>query len=107
MLYLSWNMARLIRLTDFRFYSMVKFCLQRSLWSLQVQLDFIKERKIDIVHKKTIQNTNSKIFYCHLCRRELYVFIWVRRKEENKDETKEKRRSHCQVCNTLSFIFSI
>ena len=92
MFYLSWNLAKLIRLTDFRFYSMVKFCLQRSLWSLQVQLDFIKGRKIDIVQKTSIQD-----FYCHLCRRELFIFIWVRRKQQNKDETKEKRRSHCQV----------
>ena len=97
MMYLSWSLARLIRLTDFRFYSMVKFCLQRSLWSLQVQIDFIKERKIDIVHKKISNSTNPKTFYCHLCRRELFLFIWVRRKGENKDETKEKRRSHCQV----------
>jgi hypothetical protein len=103
-MYLSWNIARLLRLSDFRFYSMVKFGLQRSLWSLQVQFDFIKDRKIDIVHKKPIQNSNSKIFYCHLCRRELFIYIWVRRKEDNKDETKEKRRSHCQVNYRLDLL---
>ena len=92
-MYISWNVARLVRVSDFRFYSMLKFCLQRSLWSLQVQNDFIKDRKIDMVQKK-----DSKIFYCHLCRRELFLYIWVRRKEDNNGQ---KRRSHCQVRESL------
>lgn len=93
MMYISWNVARLVRVSDFRFYSMLKFYLQRSLWSLQVQNDFIKDRKIDMVQKK-----DSKIFYCHLCRRELFLYIWVRRKEDNNGQ---KRRSHCQVRDFL------
>ena len=88
-MYISWSVARLVRVSDFRFYSMLKFCLQRSLWSLQVQHDFIKERKIDTVLKR-----DQKVFYCHLCRRELFLYIWVRRKEDNNHQ---KRRSHCQA----------
>ena len=88
MMYISWNICRLIRLTDFRFYSQLKFFLQRSIWSLQVQSDFIKERKID-----TIQQKKSKIHFCQSCKKELFVFIWVKRKEDDK----EKRRAFCQV----------
>jgi len=89
MMYISWNICRLIRLTDFRFYSQLKFFLQRSIWSLQVQSDFIKERKID-----TIQQKKSKIHFCQSCKKELFVFIWVKRKEDDK----EKRRAFCQIC---------
>ena len=87
-MYISWNICRLIRLSDFRFYSQLKFFLQRSIWSLQVQSDFIKERKID-----TIQQKKSKIHFCQSCKKELFVFIWVKRKEDGK----EKRRAFCQV----------
>ena len=53
MLYLSWNMARLIRLTDFRFYSMVKFCLQRSLWSLQ-ETHSLRVRSQNVIEVKRL-----------------------------------------------------
>ena len=92
MMYISWNICRLIRLTDFRFYSQLKFFLQRSIWSLQVQSDFIKERKID-----TIQQKKSKIHFCQSCKKELFVFIWVKRKEDDK----EKRRAFCQVRSSV------
>ena len=91
-MYISWNICRLIRLTDFRFYSQLKFFLQRSIWSLQVQSDFIKERKID-----TIQQKKSKIHFCQSCKKELFVFIWVKRKEDDK----EKRRAFCQVRSSV------
>ena len=94
-MYISWNICRLIRLTDFRFYSQLKFFLQRSIWSLQVQSDFIKERKID-----TIQQKKSKIHFCQSCKKELFVFIWVKRKEDDK----EKRRAFCQVRSAYQFL---
>ena len=91
MMYISWKLCRMIRPVDFRFYSQLKFCLQRSIWSIQVQHDFITERKIDL-----IATSIKKIHYCQSCHRELFTFIWVRRKT-NDDKNDKKRRAFCQV----------
>ena len=99
MMSISWNICGLLRVSDFRFFSQLKFCLQRSIWSLQVQHDFIKERKIDVIlHKENVslQKNKARIHFCHSCRKELFVFIWVKRKQEDSD-AKEKRRAFCQV----------
>ena len=98
MMYISWNLSRQLRITDFRFYSQLKFCLQRSIWSLQVQNDFIKDRKMDVIQQK---KTPPRINFCQSCKKELFVFIWVRRKE---DDSKEKRRAFCQVCTEKLFL---
>ena len=90
-MYISWKLCRMIRPVDFRFYSQLKFCLQRSIWSIQVQHDFITERKIDL-----IATSIKKIHYCQSCHRELFTFIWVRRKT-NDDKNDKKRRAFCQV----------
>ena len=91
-MYISWKLCRMIRPGDFRLYSQLKFCLQRSIWSIQVQHDFINERKIDLL--ATAINT---IHYCQSCRRELFMFIWVRRKSDNETKNDKKRRAYCQV----------
>lgn len=90
MLNISWKLSRLVRPADFRFYSQLKFCLQRSIWSIQVQHDFIKERKIDL-----IATNIKKIHYCQSCHRELFTFVWVKRKTDDVND--KKRRAFCQV----------
>ena len=95
MLNISWKLSRLVRPADFRFYSQLKFCLQRSIWSIQVQHDFIKERKIDL-----IATNIKKIHYCQSCHRELFTFVWVKRKTDDIND--KKRRAFCQVTGFLS-----
>ena len=99
MISLTWNICRLLRISDVRLYSMIRFVLQRSLVSLQLQKDYLEERNID---KNIIMQTGvnkGKILFCAKCRRELFVFIWVKRKENEEDE--RRRKSYCEViaCN--------
>ena len=100
MLNISWKLSRLVRPADFRFYSQLKFCLQRSIWSIQVQHDFIKERKIDL-----IATNIKKIHYCQSCHRELFTFVWVKRKTDDIND--KKRRAFCQVTRFLSRVQTV
>lgn len=94
MIHIGWSLARLIRVSDFRLYSQIKFFLQRSLWSVCSQDEFLRNQKIDIVSHRS-----KKIFHCHDCQRELFLFIWVRRKVADKSK---QRQAYCQTCAVRS-----
>ncbi|CBY38180.1 unnamed protein product [Oikopleura dioica] len=90
MFHISWSLARLVRVSDFRMYSQIKFFLQRSLWALSSQEEFLKNLKIDVVPYRS-----SKVAFCSDCRRELFLFIWVPRKSDTESN---QRQAFCQTC---------
>ncbi|KAF2362119.1 JmjC domain [Trinorchestia longiramus] len=76
MLHLTWNLARNIKVSDTKFFELIKTCLMRSLKQVFLTLDFVRMCGIEPRFHGRARNEASH--YCGVCEIEVFNILMVR-----------------------------
>ena len=76
MIFLSWNMAKNVRITEPKLFEAVKHTLMRTLRQVILTLDYLKSRGVEV--KFHGRNRNEPAHYCTQCEIEVFGVLFVR-----------------------------
>ncbi|XP_041856959.1 lysine-specific demethylase 6A [Melanotaenia boesemani] len=92
MIHLSWNMARNIKVSDYKLFEMIKYCLLRTLKQCQMQREMLLAAGKELVwHGRT---QNEPAHYCSICEVEVFDLLFV----TSESNTRKTYVVHCQDC---------
>ncbi|XP_030837351.1 lysine-specific demethylase 6A-like [Strongylocentrotus purpuratus] len=89
MIHLTWNIARNVRVSEPRYFEMVKYCLLRSLKYIQMTKEYLKDMGIEVHWHGRAKNEAAH--YCTNCEVEVFDILFTTEKDK-------KYEVHCQDC---------
>ncbi|RXG68549.1 Lysine-specific demethylase 6A [Armadillidium vulgare] len=89
MVLLSWNLARNIKVSDQKLFDLLKGCLMRSLRSVMIMLDFV--RQCGLEPRFHGRKKNEAAHYCGACEVEVFNILFVK-------EHERRHVVHCIDC---------
>uniref|UniRef100_A0A3Q3K7G2 [histone H3]-trimethyl-L-lysine(27) demethylase n=1 Tax=Monopterus albus TaxID=43700 RepID=A0A3Q3K7G2_MONAL len=92
MVHLSWNMARNIKVSDYKLFEMIKYCLLRTLKQCQRVKEALASAGKDTVLRP--RTRDEPAHYCTICEVEVFNLLFVRRELLSKQQCVV----HCQDC---------
>ncbi|XP_022914705.2 histone demethylase UTY isoform X1 [Onthophagus taurus] len=89
MLHLSWNLARNIKVSDPKLFSLIKKCLLRTLRQCSMILEFVRHKHVEV--KFHGRGKNEASHYCGQCDIEVFNILFIREQEK-------RHVVHCMDC---------
>ena len=80
MVYLSWNIARNVRLSEVKLFETIKHTLMRSLRQVILSLEFVKAKEIDM--KFHGRGRGEPAHYCVKCENEVFGVLFIREQDK-------------------------
>ncbi|XP_051563822.1 lysine-specific demethylase 6A-like isoform X3 [Myxocyprinus asiaticus] len=92
MIHLSWNMARNIKVSDYKLFEMIKYCLLRTLKQCQMLREALLAAGKELVwHGRT---KDEPAHYCSICEVEVFDLLFV----TSESNSRKTYVVHCQDC---------
>lgn len=92
MIHLSWNMARNIKVSDYKLFEMIKYCLLRTLKQCQALREALLAAGKELVwHGRT---KDEPAHYCSICEVEVFDLLFV----TSESNSRKTYVVHCQGC---------
>ena len=89
MIYLSWNLAKNVRVSEPKMFEAVKHTLLRSLRQVVLTLEFVRSKGTDV--KTHPRSRSEPAHYCGQCEIEVFGVLFIREQEK-------KHVVHCLDC---------